>query len=32
MKMEEGLTDEDRRGNMILACTAVPKKDITIDA
>ncbi len=32
MEMEDGLTEEDRRENMILACVAVPKTDITIEA
>ena len=32
MEMEEGLNDEDRQQNMILACVAVPETDLVIEA
>ena len=32
METEEGLNEEDRAGNLILACVAIPATDLVIDA
>jgi ferredoxin len=32
MEVEDALDEEDRKGNMILICTAVPNSDLVIDA